>query len=285
MESAAYARLYPREACEKTLASGARGDGRPLGRARARTCATGVASGALGSALAKHGATTACAGVTATIATPDATRPEEGFLEIAVDYAPQASEDARDGRTRGRREAAAAACASAVANAAVLGKDLKQLCVERGTFAWRVRVDVIVLCDDGGAADCAVTAVMAALRDCVLPEVAVTRGKVALEGDGTAMNGDGVRKGTRLDVQTMPVCLTTALYREHLLVDPTREEEALSECEVSVVLTEDGLLRGVFKPGGEVEATEDTLMKCIAAAKLHYAASAKVVLEATEDEE
>lgn len=172
-----------------------------------------------------------------------------------------------------------------MANAAVLGKDLKQLCVERGTFAWRVRVDVIVLCDDGGAADCAVTAVMAALRDCVLPEVAVTRGKVALEGDGTAMNGDGVRKGTRLDVQTMPVCLTTALYREHLLVDPTREEEALSECEVSVVLTEDGLLRGVFKPGGEVEATEDTLMKCIAAAKLHYAASAKVVLEATEDEE
>ena len=114
MESAAYARLYPREAYEKTLASGARGDGRPLGRARERTCATGVASGALGSALARHGATTACAGVTATIATPDATRPEEGFLEIAVDYAPQASEDAR-GRTDagakggGRRRAGARA--------------------------------------------------------------------------------------------------------------------------------------------------------------------------------
>ena len=208
------------------------------------------------------------------------------FLGNVRDFRDEVRENEGAGkRGRARWLTAAAACASAVANAAVLGKDLKQLCVERGTFAWRVRVDVIVLCDDGGAADCAVTAVMAALRDCVLPEVAVTRGKVALEGDGTAMNGDGVRKGTRLDVQTMPVCLTTALYREHLLVDPTREEEALSECEVSVVLTEDGLLRGVFKPGGEVEATEDTLMKCIAAAKLHYAASAKVVLEATEDEE
>ena len=32
------------------------------------------------------------------------------------------------------------------------------------------------------------------------------------------------------------------------------------------MLTEDGMIRGVFKPGGEVEATEDTLMKCIAAA-------------------
>jgi exosome complex component RRP43 len=123
---------------------------------------------------------------------------------------------------------------------------------------------------------------MAALRDCALPRAAVTRGEVTLGGEGTTMDGDG---GTRLNVQTMPVCLTTALYGEHLLVDPTREEEALSECEVSVVLTEDGLLRGVFKQGGEIEATEDILMKCIAAAKLHYASSAKVVLEATEDEE
>ena len=43
MDARAYERLYPREAYEKTLASGARGDGRPLGRPRAKSCACGTA--------------------------------------------------------------------------------------------------------------------------------------------------------------------------------------------------------------------------------------------------
>ena len=109
MDARAYERLYPREAYEKTLASGARGDGRPLGRPRAKSCACGTASNALGSALAKHGETTACAGVTGTVVAPDAETPESGFLDVRVEYAPQASAEGRPGRAHSKRDAAAAA--------------------------------------------------------------------------------------------------------------------------------------------------------------------------------
>lgn len=51
-------------------------------------------------------------------------------------------------------------------------------------------------------------------------------------------------------------------------MDPDAEEEALMEAVVSVAMNEDGALVGVFKPGGTVEASETTLMHCVAAAKL-----------------
>lgn len=287
MEARAYERLYPDEAFEKTLETSTRRDGRPLGRARARACACGTATNALGSALARHGATTALAGARASVATPRAEAPNEGFLEVRVTFAPQASERERPGRESDKAEACAARVRDALTSAEVLGSDLSDLCIERGVFAWRLMLDVVVLDDDGAAADAALSAAVAALRDVVLPEATVKRGKIVIGDEEEGVDGadDGMRKGTPLNVRTTPVCLTTALYKEHLLVDPTHAEEALSECEVSVVLTEDGMIRGVFKNGGEVEATEDILMKCIAAARLQYAASAKVILDASADDD
>lgn len=281
MERAAYERLYPRESLERTLATDARADGRPLGRARARASARGTAARAFGSALVKHGRTTALAGVRGSVTTPDATAPESGFLDVRVEFAPQANGEERGGDGWARRDACAATVRDALRSAEVLGRDLRDLCVEAGNYVWRLRVDVVVLDDDGAVGDAALTAAVAALRDCVLPETVVTRGKLVV-GESGAVDADGVRKGTPLKIRSTPVCLTTALFGEHLLVDPTRREEALCECEVSVVLTEDGMLRGVFKSGGEVEATEEILMKCIAAARLQYAASAKVILDDDE---
>ncbi|OUS43857.1 Exosc8 protein, partial [Ostreococcus tauri] len=198
-----------------------------------------------------------------------------------------ASELERPGWESDKAEACAARVRDALTSAEVLGSDLSDLCIERGVFAWRLMLDVVVLDDDGAAADAALSAAVAALRDVVLPEATVKRGKIVIGDEEEGVDGadDGMRKGTPLNVRTTPVCLTTALYKEHLLVDPTHAEEALSECEVSVVLTEDGMIRGVFKNGGEVEATEDILMKCIAAARLQYAASAKVILDASEDDD
>jgi len=242
----------------------------------------GGGSSVRGSALARHGETTVMCGVSAVIATPDAERPESGFLEIYVEYAPQASEEGRPGRGHAKRDETAATTRGALVNSEILGKDLKDLCVERGAFVWRISVDITVLNDDGAVADCAVTAAVAALKDCVLPSVGAA---TATSVDGAEDDGDGDGVGTSLNVRATPVCLTTAMYEEHLLVDPTHDEETVSACEVSVVLTEDGLIRGVYKAGGQFEATEDTLMKCIAAAKLHYADGARVIAEAFEEDE
>jgi exosome complex component RRP43 len=45
------------------------------------------------------------------------------------------------------------------------------------------------------------------------------------------------------------------------------------------------MIRGVFKRGGEVEATEDMLMKCIAAAKHNYSATKQVIEESMADDD
>ena len=63
-------------------------------------------------------------------------------------------------------------------------------------------------------------------------------------------------------------------------MDPDAEEEALMDAVVSVVLNESGELIGVFKPGGVAEATETTLMHCVAAAKLRYPAASKAMDDA-----
>ena len=74
----------------------ARSDVRAPSRARAGRRRTRS-----GARWRKHGETTACAGVTGTVVAPDAGTPESGFLDVRVEYAPQASaEGGRDERTR-----------------------------------------------------------------------------------------------------------------------------------------------------------------------------------------
>ncbi len=293
MDSKAYARLYPHDAYAATLERGARDDGRPLGRARACSLACGVVSAAnvRGSCVAKRGHTTAAAAVRCAVATPDARAPGRGFVDVDVTFATQCGETQRPGRGCAGRDSARETAREALASASAV--DAERLCIERGVAVWRVRVDVVILDDDGCAGDCALLAAIGALRDCVLPRAHVERGKVVLEDDvegedpststAMAVDEDGAHISA-LVVNNTPVSLTTALYKGHLIVDPTREEEALSRCLVSVCLTEDGMIRGVFKRGGEVEATEDILMKCIAAAKHNYSATKQVIEESMADD-
>jgi exosome complex RNA-binding protein Rrp42 (RNase PH superfamily) len=86
------------------------------------------------------------------------------------------------------------------------------------------------------------------------------------------------------NIQPTDVCLRKCVMRKlnaawclpvygryapgQLIVDPDAEEEALMDAVVSVAMTEDGQLVGVLKPGGTAEASETTLMHCVAAAKV-----------------
>lgn len=177
--------------------------------------------------------------------------------------------------------------------------DLSRLCIKEGVFVWKLCVDVYVLDHDGCVFDAALTAAVGALRDCVVPFVAVDdRGKLSWGGAGKRKRGAaeeeedaGVEEGgdakegetettaepCACEVRHVPLSLTSGLYRGQLIVDPDAEEESLMEAVVSVVMREDGALVGVVKPGGTVEASETSLMHCIAAARLHYGARAEAL--------
>ena len=268
MDARAFAQLYPHEAYERANANGVRFDGRPFARARAVACARtkeedekmGDVSGG---AVAKRGHTTAIARAIVKAIEIHDERDDQGRVRCDITRANTCDEERIFGKMK-EDDARMRECASVVERCV----DLESLCVERGVSGWEVKVDVVILDDDGAASDCALVAAVGALMDCELPRTPNER-------------GEGEREGVRRVVMKhIPVCLTSALYRGHVLVDPTAEEEALSRCLVSVIVDEFGSLHGVFKHGGEVEATEDTLMKCIAAAKLHYAATKKVIDDA-----
>jgi exosome complex component RRP43 len=112
------------------------------------------------------------------------------------------------------------------------------------------------------------------------------RGKLVYSGEGATTRGGsrigGVEEGgedataSRSSARALklgavtPLALTIGQYRDALVVDPTASEEALMESVACVIVGEDGGVVGVGKPGGVAEATESTLMKCVAAAKLRY---------------
>ena len=80
-----------------------------------------------------------------------------------------------------------------------------------------------------------------------------------LEGNGATLETGiaAVREiaSRRLSLGPIPAALTCALYRRHLLVDPTAEEEELSASRVTVVMDPQQRLVGLYKPGGTQAAS------------------------------
>jgi exosome complex component RRP43 len=285
MEASAFARLYPEQYYDKFLAEGARPDGRPLGRARPVSVARGVVTTADGSALAKVGRTTCLAAVKLEPSPPALDAPALGILDVSVEMPPMCSAATRPGRPSEEAAHCTRRVAEALADARVVALD--DLCIAEATWVWRASLDVYVLDHDGAIVDAALIAAVAALRDCVVPHVAVDeRGKLVYSGEGATTRGGsrigGVEEGgedataSRSSARALklgavtPLALTIGQYRDALVVDPTASEEALMESVACVIVGEDGGVVGVGKPGGVVEATESTLMKCVAAAKLRY---------------
>jgi exosome complex component RRP43 len=161
--------------------------------------------------------------------------------------------------------------------------DAAQLCVSEGRHAWALFVDVYCLDADGALFDAALLAAVAALADTRLPALTLRPedGRVVALAPGAGVEAAAAEAAAavalpggaarRLALGPLPGALTCGLYKGHLLVDPCAEEEALMQSMVSVTLDAHGTLFGVHKPGGVACASERTLMRCVAAARLRHA--------------
>ncbi|GIL72003.1 hypothetical protein Vretimale_572 [Volvox reticuliferus] len=274
VDAEAFKRLYPEQYYDRFLSEGVRPDGRPLGRARAVTIGAGAITSVDGSALVKVGRTTVLAGVRLEIIRPDEMSPSLGQLALNVELAPFSSQEYRPGRQPDH----VSAVTEHLTTALLAGGDaveLSSLCIAQGKAAWRASLDLYVLDADGCVLDVALLAALAALRNTCIPPVRTTREGhyVAVTGgQAGGAGGEGVvdSSPTAIGLGRCPLSLTCCLYRGHLLVDPTADEERLAECCVSVVLDQHGRLQGVYKVGGKVLADAGTLVKCTEAARLRY---------------
>ncbi len=120
----------------------------------------------------------------------------------------------------------------------------EQLCIKEGKSAWLVELDLYILCADGSVTDAALLAVVATLHDLQLtPVKGVADDSAALmpDAEGPEASGSGSRK---LQLPCTPLSTTMCLHNQQLLVDPTQEEEAISESTIVAILDEKGVLHG-----------------------------------------
>lgn len=280
VEADAFKRLYPEQFFDRFLSAGVRPDGRPIGRARAVTVGMGAVSSVDGSALVKIGSSSALAGVRMEVMRPDELAPSQGQLTVAVEFAAFASPDYRPGRPLERASATAQALSDVLLSSEVV--QLSSLCIAEGKAAWRAILDVYVLDADGCELDVALLASVAALRSTRVPGVRGTKeGHFYRAGDRAGGSGSGpaglVAGPSRITLQRLPLCLTCCLHKGHVLVDPTRDEESLASCSVSVVVDEHGQLLAVLKVGGRALADVAVMAQCVEAAKMRHKAVLQIM--------
>ena len=103
------------------------------------------------------------------------------------------------------------------------------------TVLWRLQLDVYVLDADGSLLDSCLLAAVAALLALRLPSVAQAE-------------GDSVHPEQYLRMGALPLSTTFTMIGDHLLADPTAEEEAQAASLVSMTTDARGSLTGATSP-------------------------------------
>lgn len=297
MDAAVFRKLHPRAYLRRFLNDASvRADGRRFNAARRANLTVGSVSSALGSAMAKLGRTTAVAGVSAKLVPPaPGADSAAGTLDVAVHVLPLAGAGhAGSSGAAGGGLNADVACLAAFVRENVVGHvDLSALCVEKETLVWALKITLYCIDHDGNMEDAMLLAGTAALLDVRLPTVRMiddlppgdpdslvlkdvecddadrededapseaTEGASARSDKALAVFS--AERTNRLEIHDFSLSFSFAVFEEHILLDPSREEEHVADSRVSLVLRSNGDLRAVHKPGGSpvpIEAVSQCL--------------------------
>ena len=201
-------------------------DGRGLLDYRPIQVNPGAIGKASGSAWVSIGKTQVLVGVKVETGTPYPDKPDAGVLTVNAELVPIASPNFEPGPPnedsvelarvvdRGLRESQAV--------------DLSKLCVTPGKLVFIVFVDIYILDHDGNLFDTAALAAILALMNTSLRGYTVT-------DEGTIEYTDTI---SPLPLQNIPVEVTVVKIGDKLLLDPTIEEEALIDTQITIATGE-----------------------------------------------
>ncbi|KAJ6505978.1 ribosomal protein S5 domain 2-type protein [Mycena vulgaris] len=265
LKASIFQRLHPRAYLERFVAENVRPDGRPFDAWRDVSVNVGSISTANGSALVRLGETTIVCGVKAEIAEPELDTPEEGFLVPNIDLPALCSPKFKPGPPSDEAQVLSDRLNEVLTSRRTIS--LKSLVIHPSKAVWVLYVDATCINYDGNVFDAALIAMVAALRNTVLPKVTYN-----VE---TGLTTCSRTESTPLQILKTPVCMSFGVFDATLLADPTAFEEPLLDTTISVVVDENGELVSVVQLGPGVDASGgDTLSTCISAAK-----SRRVLLE------
>ena len=231
------------------LQQGKRSDGRGLTDYREPIAVkTGISETAEGSAEVHIGDTVVMAGVKLSIERPYPDTPDQGGISVNVELYPLSNPAYEPGPPgilavelarvvdRGIRESKAI--------------DLKKLCIAKGDKDWTGNIDIVTINDAGNLFDACALAALAALRNTVFPKY----------------DEDGIDYATKtkqkLNVLKEVVSVTVHKIGSSFLIDPSSDEETISDARLTVASTPDGLLSALQK-GGDAPLTSDDIQSMI----------------------
>ena len=205
----------------KMIEQGVRIDNRGLNDYRELSIRVNVIKTADGSSLVSLGNTKVMAGVKVEVGKPFEDTPDEGALIVNLEIAPTASPDVEPGPPDENAIEIARVVDRAIRHSGFL--DFKSLSIVTGKHAWFLWVDVYVLNHDGNLVDASTIAAITALMNTALP-------RVELDPAGNILKIDrSVRSPLKFNTDKLPLTITHVKIGNFLLVDPTREEEDLSD--------------------------------------------------------
>lgn len=237
------------------LSRGMRVDGRGLTDVRELSIQTNVIEKAEGSARVKLGNTELIAGVKVNLGTPFPDTPDKGLLVVSAEVLPLASPYAEPGPPDEATIELARVADRGIRESGMI--DVSKLVLVEGKHVYAIFVDVSILNVDGNLFDATSYAVVASLLTTKIP-------KYIVDEKGQPVKTDEM---VPLPIQTVPVSQTMARVGDHLLVDPTAEEEALMESRITFVSDDKGNICAGQK-GMPGSLTIDQVLQAAATARL-----------------
>jgi len=223
------------ERIKEYLSQGKRFDGRKLNELRELTIETGVSNNAEGSARVRLGKTEVLVGVKMDVSAPYADSRDKGNLMVTAEFLPLSSPRLDLGQQPFESLELARVIDRGVRETHYI--ELDKLCIKEGEKVWTVMIDIYTINDDGNLLDAAGIGAIAALKDARIPKFNEETGKTAF--------GEWTDQKISLSNE-VPISLTVHKIGNNLIIDPTREEEDISETRVTVC-SSDGVVHSMQK--------------------------------------
>ena len=217
-----------RDYINKLAAQGKRTDGRKFDEYRKIEITTDVISKAEGSALVKIGNTQVLAGIKMDVGEPYPDTPESGVLTTAAELIPLASPDFEAGPPQGDAIELARVVDRGVRESKVI--ELEKLCVEPNEKVWIIFLDIHILDDDGNLFDTASLASLAALFSANVPAERFELGK-----------------DYPIPLRDPPISCTFAKINNVVMVDPSLDEQQITDARLTVATDKKGDIRAMQK--------------------------------------
>jgi len=233
------------------LEKGKRFDGRKPEEFREISVETDVSNKAEGSARVKIGKTEVIVGVKLNVTEPYPDSPDKGNLMVTSELLPLSSGRFEYGPPRFPAIELGRLIDRAIRESKFI--QLEKLCIKEGEKVWGVFIDIYSINDEGNLIDAAALGAVIALKTARLPKYDEKNEKIVY--------GELTDKKVPVS-EEIPVVITTHKIGKGIIVDPTIEEEDVSEARITIGGSVEGSLFSIQK-GNSKEITAEEMNKIL----------------------